>query len=82
VVIDPRYSQQQIDLFCESLRLFKLAYSWGGPISLVVPYKISSMRALGESQLQPGTVVRFSIGLEDANDLQQDLAQALQKAFG
>jgi len=26
--------------------------------------------------------VRFSIGLEDANDLQQDLAQALQKAFG
>ncbi|WP_312460186.1 PLP-dependent transferase [Comamonas sp.] len=82
VVIDPRYSQKQVDLFCESLRLFKLAYSWGGPVSLVVPYKIGSMRALGESQLQPGMVVRFAIGLEDANDLQQDLAQALQKAFG
>lgn len=82
VVIDPRYTQQQIDLFCESLRWFKLAYSWGGPISLVVPYKIGSMRSLPEESLKPGTVVRFSIGLEDAADLQADLAQALQKAFG
>ena len=82
VVIDPRYTQAQIDLFCESLQYFKLAYSWGGPISLVVPYKIGSMRSLPEQSLKPGTVVRFSIGLEDAADLQADLAQALQKAFG
>jgi cystathionine beta-lyase len=82
VVIDPRYTQSQIDLFCESLRWFKLAYSWGGPISLVVPYKIGSMRSLPEESLQAGTVVRFSIGLEDVADLQADLAQALQKAFG
>ena len=81
VVIDPRFSQQQVDLFCESLSLFKLAYSWGGPVSLVVPYKIGSMRALGQSPLKSGTVVRFAIGLEDVNDLQADLAQALQKAF-
>ncbi|MFG5778271.1 PLP-dependent transferase [Comamonas sp. J-3] len=82
VVIDPRYTQAQIDQFCESLRLFKLAYSWGGPISLVVPYKIGNMRSLPEQSLQAGTVVRFSIGLEDAADLQADLAQAMQKAFG
>ena len=82
VVIDPRYTQAQIDTFCESLRLFKLAYSWGGPISLVVPYKIGSMRSLPEETVQPGTVVRFSIGLEDVADLQADMAQALQKAFG
>ncbi|MEG1202447.1 MAG: PLP-dependent transferase [Comamonas sp.] len=81
VVIDPRYSQAQIDQFCESLQYFKLAYSWGGPISLVVPYKIDSMRSLPESSLKPGTVVRFSIGLEDVADLQADLAQALAKAF-
>ena len=81
VVIDPRYSQAQIDQFCESLRYFKLAYSWGGPISLVVPYKIGSMRSLPEASLKPGTVVRFSVGLEDVADLQADLAQALAKAF-
>ena len=82
VVIDPQFTQQQIDTFCESLQLFKLAYSWGGPVSLVVPYSMRSMRSLTESSLKPGTVVRFSVGLEDVRDLQADIAQALHKAFG
>lgn len=82
VVIDPRHSQQQVDLLCDSLRLFKLGYSWGGPASLVVPYEIETMRQRPMSQLQPGTVVRFNIGLEAVADLRADLAQALAKAFG
>ncbi|MGE8320277.1 MAG: PLP-dependent transferase [Comamonas sp.] len=81
VVFDARYGQDRIDAFCESLRFFKLGYSWGGPVSLVVPYDIASMRSVKGSALQPGTVVRFSIGLESADDLQADLAQALQAAF-
>lgn len=81
VVFDARYGQAHIDRFCESLRLFKLGYSWGGPVSLVVPYDIASMRSVKASALQPGTVVRFSVGLESADDLQADLAQALREAF-
>lgn len=81
VVIDPRFSQAQVDRFCDSLKLFKLGYSWGGPISLVVPYELPTMRSLPQTQVQPGTVVRFSIGLEAAGDLQADLAQALAAAF-
>lgn len=81
VVIDPRHGQQQVDLFCDSLRLFKLGYSWGGPVSLVVPYDIASMRALHSPHLRAGTVVRFSVGLEAVEDLRADLAQALHKAF-
>jgi cystathionine beta-lyase/cystathionine gamma-synthase len=30
--------------------------------------------------MQPGRVVRFCIGLEDVNDLQKDILQALQQA--
>ena len=45
VMIDARYSQAQVDAFCDALRLFKLGYSWGGPISLVVPYHLPSMRS-------------------------------------
>ena len=82
VVIDPRFGQDAIDTFCDSLQLFKLGYSWGGPISLVVPYEIERMRNLGSRQLKAGTVVRFSMGLEDVADLQADLAQAMAKAFG
>ena len=81
VVFDPRYSQAQVDAFCDSLQLFKLGYSWGGPTSLVVPYDMPSMRERATPQLRPGTVVRFNIGLEAPADLRADLAQALDKAF-
>ncbi|MPM77349.1 Cystathionine beta-lyase [bioreactor metagenome] len=82
VVIDPKFTQDQVDRFCDSLQLFKLGYSWGGPMSLVVPYELPTMRSLDSSAVKPGTVVRFSIGLEAQADLQADLAQALTAAFG
>ena len=82
VMVDARYSQAQVDAFCDSLRLFKLGYSWGGPISLVVPYNLASIRANGwPAHLARGTVVRFSTGLEDVADLQADLAQAMARAL-
>jgi cystathionine beta-lyase len=74
VVFDARYSSAQVDAFCDSLTLFKLGYSWGGPVSLVVPYDIASMR---NTWLHKGVLVRFSTGLEATQDLQADLAAAL-----
>jgi cystathionine beta-lyase len=79
VILDPRYSQQQVDQFCDALRLFRLGYSWGGPLSLVVPYDLASMRGGWPRHLRAGTLVRFSVGLEAAVDLQHDLQQALDK---
>ena len=81
VVINPQYGQDAVDRFCDSLQLFKLGYSWGGPISLVVPYEIERMRSQPHPQLNPGIVVRFAIGLEQVDDLRADMAQALAKAF-
>lgn len=78
VMIDARFTQNQVDAFCDALRLFKLGYSWGGPISLVVPYHLRSMRGGATPHLKPGTLVRFAIGLETVEDLQRDLEQALQ----
>jgi len=79
VMIDPRFSQDQVDAFCDALKLFRLGYSWGGPISLVVPYELNAMRTTWPAQLAQGTLVRFSIGLEAVEDLQADIAQALLK---
>jgi cysteine-S-conjugate beta-lyase len=78
VVFQPHYSQNQIDAFCESLQLFKLGYSWAGPISLVVPYDLAAMRPTWPRGVARGHLVRLCIGLEDATDLQADLLQALQ----
>ncbi len=77
VIFDARYSPAQVDAFCDALRLFRLGYSWGGPISLVVPYELAGMRQPRGAHLAPGTLVRFSAGLEAVVDLQADLAQAL-----
>lgn len=81
VLIAARHTQQQVDAFCDRLRLFKLGYSWGGPVSLVVPYRLEQMRSRSSAHLRPGTLVRFYIGLESAADLRQDLQQALDGAF-
>lgn len=81
VIIDARYTQDQVDVFCDGLRLFKLGYSWGGPMSLVVPYDLASMRSRPVEHLRAGTLVRFSIGLEAERDLREDLLQSLQRAF-
>ena len=81
VVLDARYTQAQVDAFCDSLRLFRIGYSWGGPVSLVMPYDLASMRSRTTVHLRPGHLVRFAIGLEAVQDLQRDLAQALAQAF-
>ena len=78
VIFQPRYSQDQVDAFCDSLALFGIGYSWGGPMSLVVPYELASMRGAWPSHLKHGTLVRFSIGLEGVGDLQADLSQAMR----
>jgi cystathionine beta-lyase len=77
VVFKPAFTQLQVDAFCEALKLFKLGYSWAGPISLVVPYQLETIRPVWPVGIASGTVVRFCIGLEDVHDLQHDLAQAL-----
>ena len=77
VILDARYSSAAVDAFCDALKLFKPGYSWGGPISLIVPYDLASMRSRWPVHLQRGTLVRFNVGLEAVADLQADLAQAL-----
>lgn len=74
VVFDPRYGQTRVDAFIDALNLFRVGFSWAGPVSLVVPYDLRSMRP---EPAWPGSLVRFSVGLEDTADLIADLEQAL-----
>ncbi|MGB6056294.1 MAG: cystathionine beta-lyase [Burkholderiaceae bacterium] len=74
VVFDVRYGETQTDRFVDSLKLFKIGFSWGGAHSLCVPYRMAGMR---RDWREPGQLVRFYIGLEDADDLIADIEQAL-----
>ena len=72
--------------FCESTRIFALAESLGGVESLVehpaimthasVPREVREAAGLRES------LIRLSVGVEDGEDLIEDLRQALEAAHG
>jgi cystathionine beta-lyase len=75
IVFKAGYPQAEVDRFCDSLQLFKLGYSWAGPMSLCAPYDVPAIRTTPWPF--QGGLVRFSIGLEAVADLQADLANAL-----
>lgn len=78
--VDDGYTSSEVDSFCDRLELFGIGLSWGGPMSLVMPYDLSSIRS-GAGRYA-GHLVRFSIGLESVDDLREDLARALHESFG
>jgi len=70
-----------IKSFVNNLQYFKLGVSWGGHESLVYAPLISYSKELTEEQfisrnIVPG-LIRISVGLEDVQDLIDDLDQAL-----
>jgi cystathionine gamma-synthase len=63
---------------CERARLFTLAESLGGVESLIEhPGRMTHASAAGSPLEVPGTLVRLSVGIENADDLAADLRQAL-----
>jgi cystathionine beta-lyase len=77
VEVDPRFGVAHTDAFVDALSVFRIGYSWGGPISLVVPYEPRLIRE--GSTPYKGTLVRFCIGLEAMDDLIADATQALAR---
>lgn len=77
VVFREGIAKDAIVAFVDALTLFKIGYSWGGVTSLALPC-LDLHRMHGPSY--EGRLVRFNIGLEDVDDLIQDLDQALHRA--
>jgi cystathionine beta-lyase/cystathionine gamma-synthase len=63
--------------FANALRLFGIGVSWGGFESLALPMSPDDPALTRELGIVPG-FVRLSIGLEDEDDLLEDLDQALK----
>ncbi|NAW66284.1 O-succinylhomoserine (thiol)-lyase [Photobacterium halotolerans] len=77
-------SMQQLEVFVAALNDFSLAESLGGTESLIAHPASMTHRAMSdEAQREAGilpSLLRLSVGLEDADDLIADLAQAFAKA--
>ena len=64
-----------IERFCNELKYFLLACSWGGHESLIFPAYI--LYSKDEAGPYPDNLVRIYIGFEDADVLIKDLEDAL-----
>ena len=73
-------NQDQTYSFCKSLRFFKMAESLGGIESLVChPATMTHASVPKETKLKIGitdSLIRFSVGCENIEDLSADLNQA------
>jgi cystathionine beta-lyase len=71
VVLKPA-SETAVAAMLDGLELFGMGYSWGGFESLVVPFDCAAYRTA--TRWAPGgPTLRFSVGLEDIEDLKDDL---------
>jgi cystathionine beta-lyase/cystathionine gamma-synthase len=67
---------EQVVTFCESLRHILMAVSWGGYESLIIPKCASLLESEFDASNPDHRMLRFYVGLEDAEYLVDDLENA------
>ena len=76
---------EKIKKFVNSLELFYIGVSWGGFESLVYAPAISYLKEMSPDKFEAMGItlgsIRISIGLEEVDDLIEDLEQALQHLY-
>jgi len=70
-------SADAIEKFCDSLKHFFLAVSWGGHESLVIPAVVGIKKEDFDAENLGHRVIRLYVGLEEPDYLIADLTQAL-----
>jgi cystathionine beta-lyase/cystathionine gamma-synthase len=82
IAVGVKGGEKAAQRFCEGTKIFNLAESLGGAESLIgYPPKMSHASMSAEERAWcgiPDNMVRLSVGLEDVNDLVEDLQQALE----
>ena len=74
-------SQKALAAFLDGLTLFGMGYSWGGYESLVIPFDCHAYRT-ATHWAPAGPALRFSVGLEDVDDLKADLEAGFARMKG
>ncbi len=70
---------QKVEMFLNELKLFRMGVSWGGHDSLIIRFDTNITRKIAEHDFTYPHL-RIHCGLEDSDDLIEDLKQAFEKA--
>ena len=77
VILKPA-SEAAVAAMLDGLELFGLGYSWGGYESLIIPFDCSTYRT-ATRWAPEGPALRLQVGLEDIEDLREDLACGFER---
>lgn len=80
-VLKAHLTREQLADYLDNFEHFSMAYSWGGYESLILatqPEELNAIRPVGNVDFS-GTLIRLHIGLEDSDDLIEDLAQGFKR---
>ncbi len=66
------FTEKAIEAMLDGMRLFGMGYSWGGFESLLIPENVRNIRTAVPWRFE-GPLLRIHIGLEDVEDLKDDL---------
>ncbi len=80
VVLRP-VDKSRVDAMLDGMRLFGMGWSWGGFESLIIPTDPARGRSAARFA-SAGPCLRLHIGLEDPEDLKDDLAEGLARLAG
>jgi cystathionine beta-lyase len=79
IVFKPQATKAQVLQFVDGLELFEIGYSWAGVTSLAVAYDFHGSKGRPNYGHR---IVRLNIGLEDTEDLLEDLEHCLAQVWG
>ncbi len=71
IILDRKYSQESLARMLDKLHYYSMGYSWGGYESLILPFE--PVRVTEKWQYAGKTCLRINVGLEDIEDLKDDL---------
>lgn len=78
IVLRDRFSRAGLKAMVEGMSIFSMGFSWGGYESLMIPFDPKDVRSTTEWS-HPGICLRLQIGLEDMNDLKEDLRRGFER---
>ena len=79
IVLDKKYTNKALAKMIDGLEYYGVGYSWGGYESLMLPVDVTEIRTATKWPYKNRTCLRISVGLEDVEDLKQDLDEGFKR---